>query len=124
MSDSEDDVPVFNYVASIQNREFIVTIAQNRMSQWDDLSSCTLDDRLQNEEPAGSIISVRISEEIYLKALEMVEKEKLEEARIGQFQVPAGETAKDIAEMDRLFYDFFWREVNPRLRQPLIQEAS
>ena len=124
MNPSVDETPVFNYVAAIQGKEFIVTISQNRMSRWDDLSSCTLDDRLRDDEPEGSVPSVRISDEIYRMALEMVEREKLEEARTGQFQSPAGETAKDIAEMDRLFDEFFWRVVNPQLPQPLVREDS
>jgi len=119
MSESMDDLPVFNYVASIQGREFIVTILENRMSQWDDLSGCGLAHRLQDEQSDG-VISVRVSDKIFERATEMVRKEKAEEARTGQFQVPAGETANDIVEMDRLFEDFFWREINPRLQPPLI----
>jgi hypothetical protein len=38
MSEQKDETPIFNYVASIQGREFIVTIFENKMSQWDDLS--------------------------------------------------------------------------------------
>lgn len=120
MSEPIDDTPVFNYVASIQGREFIVTIFENKMSQWDDLSGYGLADRLQGEQEAASLISVRADDELFIKASEMVQKEKAEEARTGQFQVPMGETAKDIAELDRLFEDFFWREVNPRLKHPLI----
>lgn len=114
-----DDVPVFNYVASIRGREFIVTILESKMSQWDDLGGCGLARRLQDEQPEG-VISVRVSAEIFEKATEMVQKEKAEEDRTGQFQVPAGETARDIAEMDRLFEEFFWLEVNPRLDYPLV----
>jgi len=124
MKDSEHALPVFNYVASIRGREFIVTIHQNMMSEWDDLGGCSLNDRLREVVPEGTVISVRVSEEIFAKALKMAEEEKLEESKGHQFQTPAAETMKDIAEMDRLFTEFFWREVNSRLRQPLIQEAA
>jgi hypothetical protein len=79
-----------------------------------------LADRVQGEQEAASVISVRADDEIFMKAAEMVQKEKAEEVRTGKFQAPTGETAKDIAEIDRLFESFFWREINPGLKQPLI----
>jgi hypothetical protein len=74
--------------------------------------------QLQNE-LLEFTISAAVPQKIVLKAVEMAQKEKMEEARTGKFQVPIGETARDIAEMDRLLEDFFWREVNPWLKQPL-----
>jgi hypothetical protein len=108
----------FNYVLTIQNREFDITITRNRTSYWEDLTSQSLADRLHNR-VAQAVISVRASEEIFLKALAMARKEQLEEARTGKFQEPVGEAAEDIAEMDGLLEAFFWQEVNPRLKHPL-----
>jgi hypothetical protein len=118
MNQSVAETPVFNYVMAIQGREFVITITRDMMSQWVDLTGRSLTDQLQDE-MAASAIAVQANEKISLKALEMAQKEKMEEIRTGKFQEPAGETAKDIAEMDRLLEDFFWREVNPRLKQPL-----
>ena len=70
MSEPMDDTPVFNYVASIQGREFIVTIFENKMSQWDDLSGYGSADRLQGNQKAASVISVLAKDEIFIKASE------------------------------------------------------
>jgi hypothetical protein len=119
MNQLAEETPVFNYVVSIEDREFIVTVTQNRMSQWDDLTGRSLVSQLRDEVAAESVIAVQASEKICLKALEMAQKEKMEEARTGKFREPAEETANDIAEMDRLLEEFFWRKVNPLLEQPL-----
>jgi hypothetical protein len=114
--------PIFNYVVLIQpGREYIVTIFDDGMSQWDDLSRGSLSDRIHGEEAEGSVVEVRISNEIFAKARNMAEREKAEEIRTGQAPSPAGETGEDIAQMDRLMADFFWREVNPSVPEPLTQ---
>jgi len=76
-----DDLPVFNYVASIQGREFIVTILENRMSQWDDLSGCGLAHRLQDEQSDG-VISVRVSDKFLRGPRRWSEKKRPK--RLGQ----------------------------------------
>lgn len=116
MSEPRDDTPVFNYVASIEGREFIVTIFENRMSQWDDVSGYGLSERLRGEE-LNRIISVRVSDEIFEKVVAMIENEKAEELRMRHFSVPAGKIAEDIVEMDRLFEEFFWQYVSPQLKR-------
>jgi hypothetical protein len=123
VSRSMDDTPIYNYVAAIQGREYIVTICEGGMSQWDDLSRGNLSDRIHGEQAEGSVIEVRISDEIYLKARSMAEKEKAEEIRTGQAASPVGETAEDIAQLDRLMADFFWCHVNPSVPEPLKQSA-
>ena len=88
-----DDDPVFNYVASIQGREFFVTIFENKMSQWDDLSSCGLARRLQDD-PSDGVISVPVNNDIFEKAMEMAQKEKTEEARTGHLQAVGGDSGR------------------------------
>jgi hypothetical protein len=56
--------PIFNYVVSVQGREFIVTINDDSMSQWDDLSLTGLPERIHGEAAEGFVIEVRISDEI------------------------------------------------------------
>jgi hypothetical protein len=118
-----DEVAVFNYVASVQGSEFIVTIFNDRRSEWEDLTGKGLADQLQTPVPEPEV-EVPISDQIFAKAMAMAEKEKLEEAQTGTFQVPDGETADDIAELDRLMTSFFWNEVNGRLKEPLIRDEQ
>jgi hypothetical protein len=119
MTDSADTVTVIlRYVIAIQDREFMIALTSDAISFWDDFTGRSLADQLQGE-AAEPVIAVQASQKIFLKAQEMAQKEKMEETRTGKFREPAGEAAKDIADMDRLFEDFFWREVNPRLKQPL-----
>jgi hypothetical protein len=117
------DTPIFNYVIGIQGREYIVTIFEGGLSQWDDLSRGSLSDRIEREEKEGSIVEVRISDTIYQNALRMAEKEKAEETRTGQSPSPVGETADDIAKMDRLMTEFFWLHVNPSVPDPLTKSV-
>jgi hypothetical protein len=118
-----DGVAVFNYVASVQGHEFIVTLFNDRRSEWEALTGKSLADQLQTPVPEPEV-EVPISDQIFAKAMAMAEKEKLEEAQTGTFQVPAGETADDIAELDRLMTSFFWNEVNGRLKEPLIRDEQ
>jgi hypothetical protein len=118
-----DEVAVFNYVASVQGHEFIVTIFNDRRSEWEDLTGKGLVDQLQTPVPEPEV-EVPISDQIFAKALAMAQKEKLEEAQTGTFQVPVGETADDIAELDRLMTSFFWNAVNGRLKEPLIRNEQ
>ena len=76
------EIPVFNYVMSIRDREFIVRLTQDMMSQWGDHRGRTLDDQLQGE-LEDSTRRVLITDEIFAKALEMLEKERLEESKLG-----------------------------------------
>jgi hypothetical protein len=104
-----DSPPIFNYVVSVQGREFIVTIHEDAMSLWDDLGSSSLSERIHGD----------VAEAIYSKARAMAEKERLEETRTGQFASPTGDLASDIAAMDRLFVEFYWLHVNPLHPEPL-----
>jgi hypothetical protein len=116
--------PIFNYVVSVQGREFIVTINDDSMSQWDDLSLTGLPERIHGEAAEGFVIEVRISDEIDSKARAMAEKERIEEARTGQFASPLGNVAADIAEMDRMLSEFYWLHVNPIHPKPLTQQST
>ena len=138
MSEQAEKTPLFHYVIEIEHREFPLVILPDRTSQWDDHTGRHRirhphDRHLELRAFAGErhafyqlknelvefTISAAVPERIFLKAKEMAQKEKMEEAMTGKFQEPVGETAKDIAEMDRLLEDFFWRKVNPWLKQPL-----
>jgi hypothetical protein len=114
-----DSPPIFNYVVSVQGREFIVTIHEDAMSLWDDLGSSSLSERIHGDVAEASAVEVRISDAIYSKARAMAEKERLEETRTGQFASPTGDLASDIAAMDRLFVEFYWLHVNPLHPEPL-----
>jgi hypothetical protein len=124
MSEPTDSSPVFNYVVSVQGREFIITIHEDSMSRWDDLSLTSLPERIHGEEGENSVIKIRISDEIYSKALTMAENEKLEEARTGQVPSPVGNLAADIAAMDRMLTDFYWLRVNLLHPKPLNQPLN
>jgi hypothetical protein len=113
--------PIFNYVIGMQGREYIVTILEGGISQWDDLSRGSLSNRIHGEEAEGSVIEVRISDEIYLMARSMAEREKVEEIQTGQVPSPVGEMAEHIAQMDRLMAEFFWLHVNPSVPNPFTQ---
>ena len=120
MNESSGDTPIFNYVAALpENREFILTIFEDGMSHWDDLSEGTLVERVLCDEDQASIVSVRISGEILAKAREMAAREKEGDARAIPLPPSRAETAADIAVMDRMLVEFFWHEVNPLLRHPL-----
>ena len=135
---SVPNLPIFYYVIEIGDREFPLVIMPEGMSQWDDHTGrrrirhpdhqhlelrafagdhhafCQLENELLE-----FTVSAAVSQEILLKAVEMAQEEKMEETRTGKFQEPVGKTARNIAEMDRLLEDFFWKEVNPHLSQPI-----
>jgi hypothetical protein len=119
-----DSSPIFNYVVSIQGREFIVTIYEDAMSRWDDLSLTSLSERIHGDEAETSVVEVRISDEIYSNACTMAEKERIEEVRTGQFPSPVGDLAADIAAMGRMLAEFYWLHVNPLHPQPLNQPLN
>lgn len=140
MNTQADGIPILHYVIEIEDREFLLVILSDGTSQWDDhtgrrrirhprdqhleLRSFTGErrafDQLESE-LLEFTISAPIPEKIVTKAMEMAQKEQDGETKTRRFQRVIGKTSKDIAEMDRLFEDFFWREVNPRLKQPLVK---
>jgi hypothetical protein len=107
--------PIFRYVVPIERREFDVVIASDGMSYWNDLTKCSLMGQIRDDRPAFGI-SLSASKEILIKASEMVHREYQERKKIG-FKSPSISLQMDIAEMDVLLRDFFWRNVEPRLNQ-------
>ena len=110
MTESTSRIPVFNYVVSVRGREFILTIYEGGMSQWDDLAQSSLSDRVYGN-ATGSVVEVQVTEEIYEMALLMARREREEEAKSGQFQ-PVGPIAEVIEHVDQMLGGFFWRHVN------------
>jgi hypothetical protein len=121
MSEFSDNPPIFNYVVSVGNREYIITILKDGMSQWDDLSLGNLGDRIADV-GIGSVVEVRLSDEIYAMGRAMAEKEMAEEARTGQS--PIEDLAADVVQMDKMLMHFYWLHVNPLYPEPLIQLPS
>ncbi len=124
--------PSFYYCIQIENREFLVAIAPDGSSQWDDhtgrrtfrhpqnrnleLSAFAGDKnalrQLQNE-CLEFIISVPVPNEIVTKAMELAELEAKQSPYISKSLV------KGIKEMDDLLIAFFWEAVNPLSAQPI-----
>lgn len=121
------DEPLFHYVIQIGDREFPLVIMADGMSQWDDHTGrCKLrhpwDQYLELAAFAGDrqasqqlhneclefTISVPVTEPIFTKAAQMSQKYR-----------NAVSADKSGAEMDRLLTDFFWKEINPLLSQPI-----
>jgi succinate dehydrogenase flavin-adding protein (antitoxin of CptAB toxin-antitoxin module) len=135
---SAEQTSVFHYVIEIEDREFLLVIMPDGMSHWDDhtqrrtirhpshqhleLRAFAGDEkafRLLKKETSEFTISVAVPEKVFLKAVQMAEKQKREEAATGNPQATSQEIAKDVTEMDYLLTNFFWQEVNPLLCQPL-----
>ena len=137
------DEPLFYYVIQIDDREFPLVIMPDGISQWDEHTErlrirdsrhrdlelrAFAGDRyalqqLQNE-LSEFTISIAAPETIFAKAQEMAQKQSKDETVDEEFHSATWEEANDIAEMDRLLEDFFWREVNPWLKQPLAHRRK
>jgi hypothetical protein len=130
--------PIFHYVIAVRGKEFPLVIMADGISHWDDHT-----ERLQLRSPqnryleiqafAGDrealrqlgnellefTITVRVPEDIVAKAREMARKERRAGQATGELGAISAETMRDGAEMDRLLLDFFWKEINPLLNQPV-----
>jgi hypothetical protein len=132
--------PMFYYVIEVRRREFPLVIMPDGMSHWDDHSERRVlrrsEDRLlelyalagDNEamrqlgnELLEFTISVRVPDNIRDSARAMARKERLDgNARLGAACAPLT-TIQDIAEMDRLLLDVFWKQINPLLSHPITR---
>jgi hypothetical protein len=131
--------PMFYYVIEIEDREFPVVILPDGMSQWDDHTGrrrirhprnrylefraftgdqCAFN-QLENE-LLEFTVSAPMPEKILAKAMVMAQNEREEEATADEINAVTDKAAKDVAEMDSLLTDFFWKEINPLLTQPII----
>lgn len=106
---------ILRYVVSIEGREFDVVITSDERSYWNDLTKCSLMSQLRGECWAFNI-SLQASKEILVKALEIARKEDGNHRKVG-FESRSVLSETDIAEMDLLLREFFWRSVEPRLSQ-------
>jgi len=126
MTSSRLDEPLFHYVIQIGDREFLLIIMPDGMSHWDDHTGRhrlrhPRDQYLELAAFAGDYqasqqlhnecieftISVPVSEPIFAKAAQMSQKYR------------NAASAVSGAEMDRLLTDFFWKEINHLLSQPI-----
>ena len=119
MTDSVNDATtILRYVITIQRREFLIDITSDSISCWDDHTPhLDLLHEVQDEMDEFTI-SIPLPENIFLKARAMQH-----EPKSGEFKKMNEKTARNVGrgvkEMDQLLVEFFWREVNPRLKQPL-----
>ena len=138
MTKQTEKTPLFYYVIEIGDGEFPLVILPDGMSQWDDhtgrhrvrhprdqhleLQAFTGDRRalsqLENE-LLEFTISAPMPEKILAKAMVMAQKEREGEATADEFCAVTQKVAKDVVEMDCLLTDFFWKEINPLLSQPI-----
>jgi len=138
MTQTTHVLPMFYYVIEIGDREFALIIMTDGMSQWDDHTgrrrvrhprdqhlelraftgeTCALN-QLENE-LLEFTISVPMPEKILARAVIMAEKEREEEATADEFHGVTEQASKDVNEMDWLLTNFFWKEINPLLSQPI-----
>lgn len=133
-------LPTYYYIIEVGDREFPLVIMPDGMSQWDDhtgrrkirhprdqylelrafAGERRASDQLENE-LLEFTISAPMPEKIVMKAMEMAQNEREGEATAEEFHAVTEKVAKDVAEMDWLLTDFFWKEINPLLSQPINQ---
>jgi hypothetical protein len=138
MTQTTHVLPMFYYVIEVGDREFPLVIMPDGMSQWDDhtgrrrvrhpqdqyleLRAFTGEPRALNQlenELLEFTISVPMPEKILAKAMIMAEKEREGEATADEFHGVTEQASKDVNEMDWLLTNFFWKEINPLLSQPI-----
>jgi hypothetical protein len=130
MHKSEKNAPIFYYVIEVQGREFPIVVTSDGISHWDDHSGRRAvraphqrhlelrafagdqgaSRQLENETTEFTI-SIRPSAAIFRRMFKM--NRRWSSGEISQ------ESEKDIAKMDYLLRQFFWKEVNPLLTHSL-----
>jgi hypothetical protein len=121
-------------VLETQGREFLLVILSDGTSQWDDhtgrrtlrhprdqylelwafAGDAQAFRRLQNE-CLEFTISAPVPDQIVAKAVEMARQDsECHPSREGLHAIH-----KCVAQMDSLLIDYFWREINPLLSQPI-----
>ena len=126
--------PLLHYVLEIQGREFLLVILSDGTSQWDDhtgrrtlrhprdkylelwafAGDANAFRRLQNE-CLEFTISAPVPDQIVAKAAEMARQE----SKRNPTSKGINAMHKCAAQMDRLLTDYFWKEINPLLSQPI-----
>lgn len=134
MTRSTHNRPIFHYAIEIQGREFLLVVTPDGMSQWDDHTerrslrhprdqylelwafggNQDAFRRLQNERLEFTI-SAPVPEHIVAKAMEMARQE----SKRGIAPPRVAGMRRRVAEMDDLLTNYFWKEINPLLSQPI-----
>jgi len=135
MARHAEAVPILHYALLVAGREFLLTIHADGSSHWDDHSERRnlrhpRDRYLELAAFAGDAAAFRrlqhecmeftidapVTKEILLKASEVAVKD----SRGGSYV--ARTMAREIAEMDSLLTEFFWKAINPQLGRPIQPE--
>jgi len=138
MTSPKLDEPLFYYLIQIGDREFPLVIMRDGTSQWDDHTGRRRlrhsgDQYLELAAFAGDsqafqqlsneclefTISVPVPEMIFAKAAQMSQIYQNKAFADEDLLAMSAEEAKDVDEMERLLTDFFWKEINPLLSQPI-----
>jgi hypothetical protein len=130
-------VPVLYYALEVVGREFLLAINSDGSSQWDDHSERRRirhprDRFLELAAFAGDpnafrrleheciefAIDATVTQEILAKAADVALKDRLPSRYVSQSIV------RDVAEMDAMLTDFFWKKINPQLGRPIRPHLS